>query len=588
MSSWAHAELRYGSVCSGIEAATVAWHPLGWQAAWYAEIEPFPCAVLAHYYPDVPNLGDMTTIAARITAGDVEAPDVLTGGTPCQAFSVAGLRGGLHDERGQLSLEFCRLADAIDAIRLARGAGSSLVMWENVPGVLSSQDNAFGCFLAGLAGECDPLQPPGGRWTDAGCVYGPQRTVAWRILDAQYFGLAQRRRRVFVVAGSTDGPDPCQILFEREGLRRDTTPSREAGQGFAADIAPCLRARSNDSHREDTEAHVAVTGPICANGKAAGSATLQDAEGGMLVYGGNNRGGAIKVAPALNAKGGSGRMDFESEALCVTGHQTHALTSEGYDASEDGTGRGTPIIGFPAEMSGTQVAAAEDLSPALSVKHNTAIAFDTTQITSDKNYSHPKDGDPCHPLAAGAHAPAVIYGIDQEHNVHDDLFGTLQRKGSGGFEGTVATLAIRGRGGHQNLEVRKDGTANAILTPNGSRGGIGVGAIHHGMRVRRLTPIECERLQGFPDDYTASIPHAPVAASGQAKARKLMEAGDHKFTDINGTIWKVSHADGPRYRALGNSWAVPCAAWIGRRIQQTIANTEAPNTSHMKRPAVTR
>ena len=194
--------LVYGSVCSGIEAATVAWEPLGWRPAFFAEIEPFPSAVLAHRHPAIPNLGDMTAIDGRAWRGRI---DVLVGGTPCQAFSVAGLRRSLDDKRGNLALRFVELADACQP---------GWIVWENVPGVLSTRDNAFGCFLGGLAGEDGPLEPPGGKWADAGVVLGPARAVAWRVLDAQYFGLAQRRRRVFVVAGAGDRADPAQVLFE--------------------------------------------------------------------------------------------------------------------------------------------------------------------------------------------------------------------------------------------------------------------------------------------------------------------------------------------------------------------------------------
>ena len=229
--------LTYGSVCSGIEAASVAWEPLGWSPAWFAEIEPFPSSVLAHHWPSVPNLGDMTTIADKVRTGAVIAPDVLVGGTPCQAFSVAGLRGGLSDERGALTIHFLRLANEIDAARYVRGDHPAIIVWENVPGVLTSKDNAFGCFLAGLAGESGELQPPGGRWSDAGCLFGHSRAVAWRILDAQYFGLAQRRRRVFVVASARNGFHPAKVLFEFDGLRRDTPPSREAGQETAGTLA---------------------------------------------------------------------------------------------------------------------------------------------------------------------------------------------------------------------------------------------------------------------------------------------------------------------------------------------------------------
>lgn len=212
--------MRYGSLCSGIEAASVAWEPLGWQPAWFAEIEPFPCAVLNHHWPHVPNYGDMTRLVSKILNGTVEAPDILVGGTPCQAFSVAGLRGSLDDERGNLTLVLIRILDAIDFIRARNGQPPCILVWENVPGILSTKDNAFGCFLGGLAGEDMPLVPAGQRWTNAGYVLGHKRRIAWRILDAQYFGVPQRRRRVFVVA-SAGIEDPAEILFEQPGESRD-------------------------------------------------------------------------------------------------------------------------------------------------------------------------------------------------------------------------------------------------------------------------------------------------------------------------------------------------------------------------------
>ena len=212
--------LTYASVCSGIEAVSVAWQDLDLKPLWFSEIEPFPCAVLAHHYPAIPNHGDMTTLPERILSGEIEAPDILVGGTPCQAFSVAGLRKSLEDNRGNLTLVFVRILNAINTIRRKLGKPDAILLWENVPGVLSTRDNAFGCFLAALLGESKELVPTGGRWTGAGIVRSDQCEIAWRILDAQYFGVPQRRRRVFLVAGNRDRR-VAQILFEQPGKSRD-------------------------------------------------------------------------------------------------------------------------------------------------------------------------------------------------------------------------------------------------------------------------------------------------------------------------------------------------------------------------------
>ena len=186
--------MRYGSVCSGIEAATVAWHPLGWEPAFFSEIEPAPRSVLAHHYPDVPCHGDFTTIGAD-QYGSI---DLLVGGTPCQSFSVAGLRGGLDDDRGNLALEF---------FRLAQRTRPRWLVWENVPGVLSSNGGRdFGSILGAMVE----------------CGYG----FAYRVLDAQYFGVAQRRRRVFVIGCLGDSASAAAVLFECHSLSGCSSPRR--------------------------------------------------------------------------------------------------------------------------------------------------------------------------------------------------------------------------------------------------------------------------------------------------------------------------------------------------------------------------
>ena len=524
--------MRFGSVCSGIEAASVAWHPLGWQATWFAEIEPFPCAVLAHHYPTVPNLGDMTTIAKCVMTGEVEAPDVLAGGTPCQAFSVAGLRESLADERGNLTLKFVELADAIDFVRVRDGRPPAIIFWENVPGVLSTKDNAFGCFLAGLAGEDEPLRAPGGKWANAGAVYGPARAIAWRTLDAQYFGLAQRRRRVFVVASARDGFDPATVLFEWDGVRRDSAPSREAGKESAARTARsvALRGREGGGTAE-------LGDPVRASSGGGDKPHVL----APLAFGGNNTAGPIDVATARNAcASASGRMDFESETFLV--QPAHTLRGEGFDASEDSTERGTPLV--PVAFSCKDYGAdAGEVAPTLrSMGHNkshanaggqVAIAFNARQ---DPDHWHDRTG----PLDTDGGTQAVSYGIRTANTssngwgIQVEVTHTLDCAQSVAV-GQAVAFAQNSRD-----EVREMPYVGALAAEPGMKQ---TSYIRSAMQVRRLTPTECARLQGFPDDYL----------------------------DI--TYRNKPAADGPKYKALGNSWAVPVVRWIGERIQQAVDAT---------------
>jgi DNA (cytosine-5)-methyltransferase 1 len=391
-----------------------------------SEIEPFPSAVLAHHYPDVPNLGDMTTLPERILSGEVEAPDVFCGGTPCQAFSVAGLRNSLDDARGNLSLTFVGIANAIDHVRSVRSDAPAIVFWENVPGVLSTKDNAFGCFLGALAGEDDPIIPSGEKWTNAGCVYGPQRTVAWRVLDAQYFGVAQRRRRVFVVASARNDFDPASVLFEFDGLRRDIAPSREKGQA----IAPCV-----------------TNGPPFSR---------------------------------------TGNERVKAEAMVV----------QPYEVGNCLTARMHKGINSTLDEGQTPVIALQDVTPREKAQNGRGWNDDGTAYTVD---THATQGV-AQPIVAMRESGLGYW-------MEDTVAGTLD--------------ANMGMSGHANRP--------AVMT------------VPQAMAVRRLTPVECERLQGFPDNYT-NIPW-----------RKKDES-----------------PDGPRYKALGNSWAVPVVAWIGKRIEESL------------------
>jgi len=398
-----------------------------WEWLWCAEIEKFPSAVLAKRFPHSVNLGDVTAEDFMQRASAFGRLDVLAGGPPCQAFSVAGLRKSMADDRGNLSLRFVRIAHAVRPRNL---------VVENVPGWLNTPDNAFGCFLGAILGCDDALHSPAdGKWPRVGMASGPLGRLCWATLDAQYFGVAQRRRRVFVVVDFGGGADPCSVLFEPEGLCGNPAPRREKGQGTAHDIATSLTASGRGVER---------------GGDSRGQDPVVAVNGGLTVQ-------CADIAPppismCLNA-GGMGSIDAESETLIPVNKcgfdVAHTLKAEGFDGSEDGAGRGTPII------------------------------------------------------------PVETY-----------------------------VMMERGRDGGSNLEYRQDGTANAILTPNGGRGGFGIGAIHHGWQVRRLTPTECARLQGFPDD------HCAIEYRGKPAA------------------------DGPIYKAYGNSWAVPVGRWILERIER--------------------
>lgn len=502
--------ITYGSVCSGIEAASTAWESLGFQPEWFSEIEAFPSAVLAHHWPQVTNLGDMTKIAERIRSGEIAAPDVLVGGTPCQAFSVAGARKGLADDRGQLTISYGELADAIDDTRTAAGKQPAIIVWENVPGVLSSKDNAFGAFLGLLAGEDCELQPPGKKWTNAGFVSGPKRTIAWRVLDAQYFGVAQRRRRVFVVASARTDFDPKKVLFESEGVRRDTAPSRSTREIVAA---------------------------LTANGVGTCGADDNQGQAGHLIaaFGGGNCSGPIDVATACTAHGV--RMDFDTETFLAQ----YSSTGQGAWAEGCGTLRAREQESHE-HLAVMTVHGTQDPDTNVELAHtlgrnqgqeNAVFAFNS----KDHGQDAAEEISPT--LRSAGHAdshanagapPAVAYGFQPR----------IARNGRGDMGDIVHSLNA------QSGETGKGDAAPCVAL---------------NMAVRRLTPVECERLQGFPDNHTL----IPVAKLNKLIADEL----EYLRTHLSDMPEEEAHrlaADGPRYKAIGNSMAVPCMAFIGKRI----------------------
>ncbi|EHE8113880.1 Dam family site-specific DNA-(adenine-N6)-methyltransferase [Salmonella enterica subsp. enterica serovar Adjame] len=494
--------LTYGSVCSGIEAASIAWEPLGMRPAWFSEIEPFPCAVLAERWPEVPNLGDMTKIAASIAVNEVTAPDLLVGGTPCQAFSIAGLRRGLADKRGQLTLAYVELVNAIDYSRIRQGLPPAIFCWENVPGVLSSKDNAFGCFLAGLAGEDEPfepgLRPERGKkstfwrwdkkarkhypkWPQSGCVVGRQRKLAWRVLDAEYFGVPQRRHRVFVVGSAGEGFDPETILFEFEGVRRNTPPSKKTWQTVAA---------------------------LTANG--AGTCDADDNQG---------QAGHPQVVGALAAQSFTGGAGGRPEGAAAGHFIPVAVMAHGQGGAEIKT---------------------DDSAPTLTCNHEAPIVFSST--------------------GAGfwSEEPGTLRAREQESHEHLAVLA---------FPAYMSSTQYASAEG-----VVNDGLVSGLLSAGGGNLDQGYPAIINGMSVRRLTPLECERLQGFPDFHTL----IPVNKRNTLIADELAYLREH-FPDMPEEEAHRLAADGPRYKALGNSMAVPVMRWIGKRIIERLSKTTTPS-----------
>lgn len=571
--------LTYLSVCSGIEAATVAWDPLSFRPLAFSEIEPFAIAVLSHHYPSVPLHGDFTLLRDEDWIGEA---DILVGGTPCQAFSVAGLRQSLADSRGNLSLEFVRLADAIDRRRAECGLPPCVVVWENVPGVLSVKDNAFGCFLSGLSGEDTPFVPPRGKWTNVGVALGSARAVAWRILDAQYFGLAQRRRRVFVIASARKGFDPAAVLLEFEGLRRDSPPRREKGKDAA--IGTAAGADNRCSHWDGVEhPHPTLnqsfnTGAIGYSNQELfsqrGAGLVDEVSAARMVafgeYADDETASTVKsrdykdatdlvarsstvvalgrdISRCLNA-GGMGRQDYETETLV-----THTLRGEGFDASEDGTGRGTPLVpvAFSAKDHGAD--AAVDLSPTLrAMPHDAshangggqlAVALPLLEVGKRTGPSSTDDvraglgigenGDPMFTLQAGARHGVAAYAFQPR----------IARNGRGDTGDIVNALNAQSGGTGKGDAAPCVAVADTLGVGSNQTSGFESEVVASSMSVRRLLPEECEALQGFPRGYTR-IPWR----------RKPLE----------------ECPDGPRYRALGNSMAVNVMHWIGARIAAAV------------------
>jgi DNA (cytosine-5)-methyltransferase 1 len=424
--------MNYLSVCSGIEAATCAWHHMGWNPVGFSEIEPFPSAVLKHHYPTVPNLGDMT----KYKEWNLDSVGLLVGGTPCQSFSVAGLRKGLEDPRGNLALTYVGILDKFRP---------KWCIWENVPGVLSSNGGRdFGSFLGALVE----------------CGYG----FAYRVLDAQNFGVPQRRRRVFVVGCLGDWESAARVLFESESLCGDIKKSRskkqETTRAFIPSVAHCLQTTCNDYSRADGFNMIAYEN-----------------------HGTDSRVKEVDVCPTVTARWGTGGNNVPLVQSIGCDVYNHAVTGE-------------TAATLTMNSGGTNTAGPKILQ-----------AYSIREDAKANNFS-------ATPLEV---TPALqaMQPIVQSHHAQTFI--------AQGFDSYNLNLT-----GEVNQTIK---------SPNG---GVleSVGGVFSNMAVRRLTPRECERLQGFKDDYTV-IP------------------------------WKKGESpDGHRYKALGNSMAVPVMKWIGERINE--------------------
>ena len=485
--------MRYLSVCSGIEAATVAWHPLGWKAAAYSEIEKFPSQVLAHHYPDVPNVGDMTKFKEWTNVSNV---DVLVGGTPCQSFSVAGLRKGLDDPRGNLMLTYLAIATKFRP---------KWLVWENVPGVLSSNGGLdFASLLRGM-GECG---------------YG----FAYRILDAQYFGVAQRRRRVFVVGCLGDWRAAAAVLFERHSLSGYLAPSREKRKS----VTPGTRPSSPDGGE--------TIGTLMARDyKGFGNQDMKDGRGlvldPILIGGQDCNHFSSEISGTIVTREGS--VSDTSHMLM----QPIPIDSMNHIGRGDKHSMGDFVPGAPCYTltKGHSHAVAQPI-PIDMMNIRGRPSDDGRANRIGRGYG--EVGDPMFTITKANHHgvvhPIAFSRNDDGRDATHDLAPTMRVAGNAG--GMLAAAIEQPMA--FDLAQITSATNRSQVDSELPAGTISKGSDMHIaslMAVRRLTPVECERLQGFSDNYTNIKDKCP---------------------------------DGPRYKALGNSMAVPVMAWIGKRIQE--------------------
>lgn len=502
------------TLCSGIGAPEMAAPWVDWRFA--SEIEPFPREVLQQRFdyklPEDQNQGeallwgDMTEVTPDLLKSrGIPLPDLIVAGTPCQAFSIAGLRKGVEDERGNLTLKFVEICHAIVD---ARSDGKLVVLWENVPGVLSDKGNAFGNFLAGLVGADDALfHPSGESWPSEGMVEGPRSRLAWRVLDAQYFGLAQRRRRVFVVVDFGGAIDPVEVLFERQGLQGNSAPRRETGPVASALTANGVGAGGDADDNAGQANHI-----IPVDWPAQIAPTLNAAFGDKQGLEDQHalNGAGLFVPIAFDCKGTEVQTDETGvpPPLRAMGHNKSHASGGGHAAVAfepryytrgQGGAKGSDIVGALS----SSFVGSSDKAP--HVYQESSLAF------KPAHYTRGKDGAP------------------------SDIGPPIAARGDGDQQAVVFSIMPQNSG--KDYKAREVDVAQPLMANGPVGGNQGGDFVQRGPTVRRLMPMECARLQGFPDDHCAV------------------------------TYRKKPATDGPQYKAYGNSMAVNNIKWIMDRIK---------------------
>jgi len=484
--------MKYLSLFSGIEAATQAWHPLGWEPVAFSEIENFPNAVLEHHYPDVPNLGDVT----KITENKIKKLgqiDLVVFGSPCQDLSVAGKRKGLDGERSGL------FTNAIKIIKWARKhCGCRYALWENVPGAFSSNGGKdFGEVIKLLSGSEFRQE----KYQTAGVVIGKEGLVEWRTLDAQHFGVPQRRRRIFALADFGDWESRGPVLFERESLFGHSSESGEKREETPTDVRGCFDKQRTGVYGDGNVASTMsardykdATDLVVEQPNLSAPLSARD-------YKGPGTDGIGETSKTAQGPGWNEDVSFTLNSV-----DKHAVAFTQNDGGRDATENTAPTLRSGGDGGIPQ----------------SAVAYSVMPMNSGKDYKA-RETDVAQPITAGGPVggnQGGDYIVDQPQTAVAYSLGGQHPNAAVGVDvaPTLASAAGEG-GGHTPL----------VTAPTSA------------MQVRRLTPKECERLQGFPDDYT-KIPYRKKSAD--------------------------DCPDGPRYKALGNSMAVPVMRWIGERINQ--------------------